>query len=156
MMTKLYTLCYLSKDGKTLMQNRRDVKEDYQRNVYNAPGGKVEQSDKGFTECILREFKDETGLTLLDPRLRGMIIADLEGEIRWVAIYSATSSEGDLQVEDREGRLEWIANGDLPRLPTWGSDRYIWPLLKQEKIFELHVKYGPDRRILEHSVKFIG
>ena len=39
--------------------------------VYAPPGGKFESGESPL-DCIIREFYEETGLTLINPRLQGM------------------------------------------------------------------------------------
>ena len=61
------TACYLKKDNKVLMI------KFYNKwgQVYAPPGGKFE-TDETPSECIIREFYEETGLTLINPKLQGI------------------------------------------------------------------------------------
>ena len=61
------TVCYLKKDNKVLM-----IKFSKKwGNVYAPPGGKFEKGESPL-DCIIREFKEETGLTLVNPKLQGI------------------------------------------------------------------------------------
>lgn len=58
------TACYLKKDNKILF-----IKFNKKWGQVYAPiGGKMECLGKHPTECLLREFKEETGLELKDPK----------------------------------------------------------------------------------------
>ena len=65
--TELTVLCLLEENDRILLQNR--VKKDWQG--YTLPGGHVEAGES-FVDAVIREMKEETGLTILDPRLVGV------------------------------------------------------------------------------------
>ncbi len=61
------TACYLKKDNKVLM-----IKFSKKwGQVYAPPGGKFETGESPL-DCILREYYEETGLTLINPKLQGI------------------------------------------------------------------------------------
>ena len=60
---KLTTICYIEKDDKTLMLYRNKKKDDIHEGKYVGVGGKFEQGETP-EECVIREVKEETGLTL--------------------------------------------------------------------------------------------
>lgn len=84
------TACCLKKDGKVLLI--RFAKKWGQ--VYAPPGGKFEAGETPL-DCILREFYEETGLTLLRPKLQGISYwkDDAEGII---FVFTAEDFDGDL------------------------------------------------------------
>lgn len=103
------TACYLKKDNKILF-----IKFNKKWGQVYAPiGGKIEAGETP-TECLLREFKEETGLELKDPKLKGISFwkDSTEGII---FIYTAEKVDGDLQ-ESEEGRLEWIDISELDNI----------------------------------------
>ena len=57
------TLCYIVKDGKVLMLHRVKKKNDINHDKWIGIGGKFEP-EEAPEECILRETKEETGLTV--------------------------------------------------------------------------------------------
>ena len=59
------TICYLSVNGKTLMIHRIKKKNDVNHDKWIGIGGKFE-GEESPDECLLREAKEETGLTLTD------------------------------------------------------------------------------------------
>ena len=60
---KMTTLCYIEKDGAYLMLHRVSKKHDVCKDKWIGVGGHFEISESP-EECLLREVKEETGLTL--------------------------------------------------------------------------------------------
>ena len=61
------TACYLKKGNKVLM-----IKFSKKwGQVYAPPGGKFETGETPL-DCITREYYEETGLTLINPKLQGI------------------------------------------------------------------------------------
>ena len=69
---KLTTLCYIEKDEKYLMIHRIKKKHDVNKDKWIGIGGKFERGESP-EDCILRETKEETGLTLTRWRYRGLV-----------------------------------------------------------------------------------
>lgn len=60
---ELTVLCLIEDGNKILLQNR--IKKDWRG--YAMPDGHVEPGES-FVDAVIREMKEETGLTILDPR----------------------------------------------------------------------------------------
>jgi ADP-ribose pyrophosphatase len=69
---KLTTLCYIKKDGKTLMLHRTKKQNDIHGGKWNGLGGHMEQGETP-EECAIREVCEESGLTIKKPLLRGIL-----------------------------------------------------------------------------------
>ena len=67
------SLVYLERDGKYLILHRTKKEHDENGDKWIGVGGKFEPGETP-DECALREVKEETGLTMSDFRLRGLII----------------------------------------------------------------------------------
>ena len=61
-MTGLSTLCYIEKDGKYLMLHRTVKKNDVNKDKWIGVGGHFE-ADESPEECVLREVKEEAGVS---------------------------------------------------------------------------------------------
>ncbi len=131
----LATLCYLKKDGKTLMLHRVKKKNDIHVGKWNGLGGKLEDGETP-EECVVREVREESGLALRSPRLRGIItFPGFDGEHDWyVYVFSGTDFEGDL-IDSDEGHLKWIPDGEVPGLPLWEGDRIFLKWLEGDRFF---------------------
>lgn len=65
---RLTTICYIEKDDSYLMLHRTKKQNDQSHDKWLGVGGKFEK-DESPDECMLREVKEETGLTLESFRL---------------------------------------------------------------------------------------
>ena len=78
------------------------------------PGGHVELGES-FTDAVIREIHEETGLKISSPQLCG--IKDwYENDCRYVVLFYKTSNfEGELVSSD-EGKVWWEDVDNLPNL----------------------------------------
>ncbi len=141
------TLCYIVKDGKVLMLHRVKKKNDINHDKWIGIGGKFEP-EEAPEECILREAKEETGLTLTSWRCRGVVTFLQEGgEGEYMYLFTADDFTGEL-VECDEGDLQWVSMEFLDALPTWEGDRIFLNLLWQDApFFLLTLRYQGDRLV---------
>jgi 8-oxo-dGTP diphosphatase len=109
---ELTTLCMVYRGEELLLQNR--VKTDWRG--YCFPGGHVEPGES-ILDSVVREMKEETGLTILSPRLCGIKQFPIDGGRYLVFFFKTDSFEGEL-ISSNEGNVEWIARRDLLSLNT--------------------------------------
>ena len=151
---KLTTLCYIEKDDKYLMIHRIKKKHDINKDKWIGIGGKFERGESP-EDCILRETKEETGLTLTSYRLRGVltfVYNDDDDEMEYIFLYTADGFTGEL-IECDEGELAWVDKEEVPELPTWEGDRVFLNLLLsgEERFFSIKLKYEGSR-LMEKQV----
>lgn len=141
------TLCYIVKDGKVLMLHRVKKKNDINHDKWIGIGGKFEP-EEAPEECILREAKEETGLTLTSWRCRGVVTFLQEGgEGEYMYLFTADDFTGEL-IECDEGDLQWVSMDFLDALPKWEGDRIFLNLLWQDApFFLLTLRYRGDRLV---------
>lgn len=147
---KQTTLCYIEKDGCYLMLHRVKKEHDENRDKWIGIGGKFEEGESP-EDCLLRETKEETGLTLTDYRYRGLVtfVSD-EWGTEQMHLFTAGGFSGALRECD-EGVLEWIPRERLLSLPMWEGDRIFLDLLERnEPFFSLKLVYRGER--LERAV----
>lgn len=82
--------------------------------VYAPPGGKFESGETPL-DSIMRAFYEETGLTLINPRLQ-VISYWKDSSEGIIFVYTADDFEGDLTTVSEEGTLEWIKLEDLSKI----------------------------------------
>ena len=131
---KLTTLCYIEKDDKYLMLHRVKKENDLNHDKWVGVGGKFEP-DETPEECMLREVREETGLTLTKYQFRAILtfLSD-EWETEYIHLYTASEFTGTL-LECDEGNLEWIPKSEIDKLKLWEGDKIFFKLLRETKDF---------------------
>ncbi len=142
------TLCYIHNDrGQTLLIHRIKKENDLNRDKWLGVGGKFEDKESP-EECLLREVKEETGLTLTDYRYRGVVtfVSD-RWETEYMHLFTADGFTGELARCD-EGVLEWVNDDEVAALPTWEGDRIFLRLLAEDApFFSLKLVYAGERLV---------
>ena len=144
---KITTLCYIEKEDAYLMLHRVKKAHDVNKDKWIGVGGKFE-ADESPEECLLREVKEETGLTLTQWRLRGVLTFRCVGwESEYIFLYTADKYEGTIG-ECNEGTLEWVKKAELDRLRLWEGDLIFFELLQADvPFFSLKLSYEGDKLI---------
>ena len=141
------TLCYIERDGCYLLLHRVKKENDLNRDKWIGIGGKFEENESP-EECLLREAKEETGLTLTNWRYCGIVtfVSDKwEGE--YMHLFHATGFEGALRDCD-EGVLEWVENERFAALPQWEGDKIFLRLMQENApFFSLKLCYEGDKLV---------
>ena len=134
MKSPLTTLCYIEKDGCYLMLHRVSKKDDINRDKWIGVGGHFEAGESP-EDCLLREVKEETGLTLTAWRFCGIVtfVAD-EAPPEYMCLYTADGFSGNLTACD-EGTLEWVPKERLLALNLWEGDKIFLRLLAERAPF---------------------
>lgn len=109
-MVELTNLCMIKDGDKYLLQNR--VKKDWQG--YTFPGGHVEPGES-IVQSVMREVKEETGLTLKNPHLVGVKQFWVESGRYIVFLFSATKFTGELR-SSHEGEVGWFTKEEMKKI----------------------------------------
>jgi 8-oxo-dGTP diphosphatase len=139
--SNLTTLCYIEHEGKYLMMHRVKKEHDINKDKWVGIGGHFE-ADESPEECLLREAKEETGLTLTEYKQRGIItfMSD-KWQTEYMFLYTASAYEGEIG-ECNEGTLEWIDKEKVYELPLWEGDKIFFRLLEEQRPhFSLKLRY---------------
>lgn len=138
------TLCYVTRGDEVLMLHRVKKKKDLNKDKWIGIGGKFE-GEESPDQCLLREAKEETGLTLTSWRCHGVVtfLSDqYEGE--YMYLFTADGFEGALK-ECNEGDLQWVSREFLNQLPKWEGDEIFLDLMWQDApFFLLTLRYSGD------------
>ena len=102
-------LCMITDgNGNVLVEDRKDPSWP----GICFPGGHVEPGE-AFTDSVVREVLEETGLTIHDPRLCGVKQFPTKTGARYVVFfYKATRFSGTLKSSD-EGEVFWVPREKL-------------------------------------------
>lgn len=143
------TLCYLEQDGAWLMMHRIKKERDLNKDKWIGVGGKFEPFESP-EECLCREVREETGLTLRRWQYRGIVTFVLDQLTEYMHLFTADRWEGEMIPGDacREGVLEWVPKSRVPQLPIWEGDKIFFRLLEQQRpFFSLKLVYRRDRLV---------
>ena len=139
------TLCYLERGDEYLMLHRVKKKHDVNHDKWIGVGGKFQEGESP-EDCILRECREETGLTLTDYRYRCLVtfVSD-QAPTEYMHLFTAAGWTGD-PIECDEGELAWIRKAELLSLPMWEGDKIFLRLLEEDApFFSLKLRYEGDR-----------
>ena len=141
------TLCYIEAEDSYLMLHRVSKKNDVNKDKWIGVGGHFEEGESP-EECLLREVREETGLTLTSWRFRGIVTFTQEGYgTEYMCLYTADGFKGELK-ECAEGVLEWIKKEELLKLNLWKGDLIFLKLLKDDApFFSLKLSYRGDELV---------
>ena len=141
------TLCYVTRGDEVLMLHRVKKKSDLNQDKRIGIGGKFE-GEETPDECLLREAREETGLTLTSWRCRGVVtfLSDTyEGE--YMYLFTADGFDGEIG-DCPEGDLQWVSREFVGQLPTWEGDKIFLNLLWQDApFFLLKLRYQGDKLV---------
>ena len=153
-MTIPRTLCFI-RNGNDVLLMKRSAHTRIFPGMYNGIGGHLERDEDPLSGA-LREIREETGLSVVDMRLRGVSNIDAGQQTGiMLFIFTAVSRTRDF-AECDEGSLHWIPIDQLDQLPLVEDLPILLPLLFGEnttdKPFFAHVRYdNSDRMIMSFA-----
>ena len=135
------TLCYLRRGEDYLMLHRVKKQNDVNQDKWIGVGGKFEEGESP-EDCILRETREETGLTLTAYRYRGLVtFVSNEAPTEYMHLFTADAWTGEQRPCD-EGELAWIGKDELLTKKLWAGDRIFLRLLAEgAPFFSLKLVY---------------
>ena len=138
------SLCYIEQDGAYLMLHRVKKENDLNHDKWIGIGGKFEENESP-EDCVLREVREETGLTMHAPVYRGIVDFFCDP---WPAermhLYTCTEFSG-VMTDCDEGCLEWVDKAAVQDLPIWQGDKIFFKLLAEDApFFHLELTYDGD------------
>lgn len=142
--TAEFTVLCLLRDGeKYLLQDR--VKEDWKG--YTLPGGHVEAGES-IVDAVIREMKEETGLTVIQPRLCGVKQFPIQGGRYIVFLFMAESFSGKLCDSD-EGSVHWVDHSELSSINTVDDFEDLLDVMQKESLSEFQYVIEGEQWILK-------
>lgn len=140
----LTNMCMVVDGTRVLVQNRVDPRWS----GYTFPGGHVEKGES-FTDAVIREVREETGLTIQAPKLCG--IKDWpedDGSRYMVLLYRADRFTGTL-ASSGEGEVSWVELDELRSLPLADSMPNMLRVFLEEDLSEQYYLQKPDGQWVE-------
>ena len=133
-------LCMVSDgNGNVLVQDRKNP--DWPGVTF--PGGHVEP-EEAFTDSVIREVFEETGLTIENPRLCGVKQFRTDEQERYVVfLYRADRFTGELR-SSHEGEVFWVPRRDLPKYPLVPDFLDLLRVFEEPELNEFLYRRGSD------------
>lgn len=120
---ELTNMCLICDGNKVLVQEKVGTKG------LVFPGGHVEEGES-LLESVVREMKEETGLTIENPKICGFKDWIQEDGTRYIVLlYKTHKFTGELKSSD-EGRVFWIDRAEID------SANLIWNMKELLEIFD--------------------
>lgn len=107
---ELTNICLVHRGSLCLCQNR--VSDEW--HGLALPGGHVEPGES-FVDSVIREMREETGLTIHNPRLCGVKQFPIDGGRYVVFLYETEDFSGELR-SSGEGEMLWIEREDIKKM----------------------------------------
>jgi 8-oxo-dGTP diphosphatase len=150
---KLATLCYVRANGRTLMMHRIKKPGDMHVGKWNGLGGKLLPGETP-EQCAVREVKEESGLTLIDPLWRGILtFPGFNNDEDWYTfVFVGHNFTGEL-IDSNEGVLAWIEDEKLLDLHLWDGDKIFLKWLDLDVFFSGQFVYQAGK-LVKHDVTF--
>lgn len=150
------TLCYVKKNDKVLMLHRVKKENDIHQGKYNGLGGKLEKGETPY-DCVIREIKEESGLSIKNPVLKGILnFPDFDGKNNWIVFVYLSDKFSGRVIKSEEGNLEWVGIKDILNLPLWEGDKIFLKEVFDKNSFFYGTFYYRKNRLIKykfHSLK---
>lgn len=139
---ELTVLCLIHNEDSYLLQDR--VKKDW--NEYTLPGGHIEPGES-IVDAVVREMKEETGLTIKSPRLCGVKQFPIEGGRYIVFLFETDQFEGKV-VDSDEGKMHWVKISELSNVKLVDDFEELIEVMMSDSLTEFQYVVENDEWIV--------
>lgn len=140
---ELTTLCLLYRGNEVLLQDR--VKADWRG--FALPGGHIEPGES-IVESVIREMREETGLTVLHPQLCGVKQFPTDEGRYLVILFKSNEFSGEL-ISSEEGRMEWVSLDRLSEYDTVADLKELLDVMLRDDLTEFQYIIEEDNWIVK-------
>jgi len=127
---ELTTLCLIHMGDRYLLQDR--IKADWKG--FTLPGGHVEPGES-IVDSVIREMKEETGLTIRNPKLCGIKQFPIEGGRYIVFLFRTEEFDGEL-ISSEEGKMHWVNKEELSKVNLVNDLRELFAVMLEDQLTE--------------------
>ena len=126
--TILTNMCLIEDGRGNIVMQIRDSKR------YSWSGAALPE---GLVESVIREVKEETGLTIKNPKLVGMKHWYTTDDERYlVFLYRTSDFEGEIHSTE-EGEVRWVSREDVPKMELAYDMLNLLRVLEEDNLSEL-------------------
>lgn len=135
------------------MLHRVKKDNDMHEGKWNGLGGKIEPGETP-EECVIREVREECGLTIKNPKLKGILTFPAFDDVEdwYVFLFIVNEFEGNF-IDSSEGNLKWIDDKELFNLDLWEGDKHFMKWFDKEEFFSAKFIYNKGK-FVKHNVIF--
>ena len=128
----LTNICMIYDKNKILVVDRK--KKDWPGLTF--PGGHIELNEN-FNDSVIREVKEETGLTISNPILCGIEEFKTDKEDRYLMLYYKTNKYKGKIKSSKEGDVFWIDRKDLNKYKLSLDLKRIMKVMNSNELSEI-------------------
>ena len=133
--TVLTNMCMIyDDDGNVLVQDRRD--SDWGGITF--PGGHVEKGES-FTDAVIREVYEDTGLTIETPQICGIKQWPEDDGSRYIVLFYKTSHFAGELKSSEEGEVYWTKLSRLKDLPLARGMELMLRVFLEDEVGEYYI-----------------
>ena len=142
---ELTVLCLIHNEKQYLLQDR--ISEDWKG--FTLPGGHVERGES-IVDAVIREMKEETGLTIFNPKLCGVKQFPIDGGRYIVFLFTATEYSGELISSD-EGAMHWVDKDALENVNAVNDLQELIQVMRNDDLseFQYVIENGEWKMVLK-------
>lgn len=124
-------LCMIYEEDKILLQDRK--KPDWPGFVF--PGGHVEK-EESFVKAVIREMKEETGLTIVAPKICGIKQFQTQNSERYLVVLFKTNQFTGTLTSSEEGEMIWVKREELDQYPLVDDFKELLRVFDEDELNE--------------------
>ena len=114
-------MCMVFSENRVLVQDKID--DDYSGITF--PGGHVERGES-FTDAVIREVWEKTGLKISEPKLCGIKDWMKDEETRYIVLLYKTDKFEGIVTSSEEGDVFWLTLDEMKqRKLAYGMDKML-------------------------------
>jgi len=98
--------------------------------------------------AVIREVKEETGISIEEPRLSGIMTETSPTDYNWIVYIYTADVPAIPPVECAEGTLEWVAPERLDTIPIPTTDGFIYDCLSRSEFFVFDAVYDENVELI--------
>ena len=137
---ELTNMCFIYDGNRVLVQEKKGTRHP---GGLVFPGGHVEEGES-LLNSMIREMKEETGLTIKNPQPCGFKDWIQEDGTRYIVLlYKTNQFDGELK-ESEEGRVFWLDRNELGTANLIWNMRELLEIFETDKYSEFFFKVGID------------
>jgi 8-oxo-dGTP diphosphatase len=150
------TLCFVTNGEDVLMLKGAATKTLY-ANLYNGVGGHVEAGED-ILKSMCREVTEETGLEIVDARLRAVVNVDEAGKAGVVFFVFTARSNSRQSRPSGEGQVSWVPRQRLMDLDLVEDLRQLLPIVLDDRarLWFGHLGYDAAGKLISFHGSFSG